>query len=279
PAVVRSYMAHHQGMALTALANCLLDDPMPGRFRAEPAVRATDMMLQERVPLVAPLVQPHGDEAAPPPVRRDSLPPVSRRLTTPNTPHPRVHLLSNRQYSVMLTNAGSGYSTCRDLDVTRWREDRTRDGWGQFCYVRDLRTGLLWSAGFQPLCRPGDDFEVIYSTDKAEFRRIDAGIETHWEIAVSPENCAEVRRLTLTNHNNRPHDLELTSYAEVVLAPHRADLAHPAFAKLFLETEFIPSEEALLCRRRPRSEDQKPIWAIHVIAVEGKLVGSVQFET
>jgi cyclic beta-1,2-glucan synthetase len=279
PAVVRSYMAHHQGMTLTALANCLLDDPLPGRFRAEPAVRATDMLLQERVPLTAPFVQPHGDEAAPPPLVRDSLPPVSRRLTTAQTPHPRVHLLSNRQYSVMLTNAGAGYSTCRDLDVTRWHEDRTRDCWGQFCYVRDLRTGLVWSAGYQPLCRPADEFEVIYSTDKAEFRRTDAGIETHWEIAVSPENLAEVRRVTLTNHNNRPHDLELTSYAEVVLAPHRADLAHPAFAKLFLETEFVPSEEALLCRRRPRSEDQKPIWAVHVIAFEGKPFGTVQYET
>src|SRR5262249_42525257 len=159
-------------------------DPMPARFHAEPIVRATEMLLQERVPLAAPFVQPHGDETAPRPMVRDHLLPMSRRLTTANTPHPRIHLLSNRQYSVMVTNAGAGSSVRRALDGTRWHEARPRDCWGQFCYVRDLRTGLVWSTGFQPLGRPADKYEVIYSTDKAEFLRHDAGIETHWEIAV-----------------------------------------------------------------------------------------------
>ena len=204
---------------------------------------------------------------------------MSRRLTTPHTPHPRTHLLSNGQYHVMVTSAGSGQSTCRGLDVTRWREDRTRDNWGQFVYLRDLRSGLVWSAGHQPIGRPADEYEVMYSADKAEFHRVDAGIETHMEITVSPENNAEVRRLTLTNHNARTHELELTSYAEVVLAPHGTDLAHPAFAKLFVETEYEPTADAILCRRRPRSADQKPVWGVHVVAVKGRTVGTVQYET
>jgi cyclic beta-1,2-glucan synthetase len=278
-AAVRSFMAHHQGMSLLAAANCLLGDPLPRRFHAEPMVRATELLLQERVPRIAPLVEPHGDESATPAVQPDGLLPMSRRLTTPNTPHPRTHLLSNGQYTVLVTNAGASYSTWRDLDVTRWREDRTTDAWGQFFYIRDLRSGLLWSAGYQPVGRTADQYEVVYSTDKAEFHRSDAGIETHLEITVSPEHGAEVRRLSLTNHNPRLHELEVTSYAEVVLNPHRADLAHPAFGKLFLETEFVLAEEALLCRRRPRSADQKPIWAVHVLTVEGTTVGGVQYET
>ncbi len=277
--LVRCYMAHHQGMTLVALANSLLGNPMPRRFLAEPMVRATDLLLQERAPRAAPVLQPHGDESAAPPATRESEHPLSRRLTTPQTPAPRTHLLSNGQYTVMLTNAGAGFSTWRGLDVTRWREDRTRDNWGQFCYVRDLRSGLLWSAGYQPVCRPADEYEVVYSADKAEFRRLDAGVETHLEITVSPENGAEVRRVVLTNHNTRPHELELTSYAELVLGPHGGDLAHPAFGKLFLETEFVPGQEALLCRRRPRSEDQKPVWAVHVMAVDGPTVGRLQYET
>ncbi|MCS6852425.1 MAG: glycosyl transferase family 36 [Gemmataceae bacterium] len=279
PAVVRSYMAHHQGMTLVALVNCLLGEPMPRRLHAEPMVRATELLLQEKLPAAAPLVQAHGDEVALAPIVREALLPMSRRLTTPQTQHPRVHLLSNRQYSVLITNAGGGYSTWRDLDVTRWREDATRDSWGQFCFVRDLRSGLTWSAGHQPVCRPADEYEVVYSTDKAEFRRLDGGIETHWEITVSPENSAEVRRLTLTNHNPRPHDLEVTSYAEISLCPRRADQAHAAFAKLFLETEYLARESALLCRRRPRAEDQKPVWAVHVLAVDGPTLGAVQYET
>src|SRR5262249_37046975 len=141
---------------------------MVRRFHAEPMVRATELLLQERVPQTAPLQQVHSDEAAPPQSASDPSFPMSRRVATPQTPHPRTHLLSNRKYSVMLTNAGGGYSTWGDLDVTRWREDRTRDDYGQFCYMRDFRSGLVWSAGYQPLCRAADEYEVVFSTDKAE---------------------------------------------------------------------------------------------------------------
>ena len=171
----------------------------------------------------------------------DTVAPMSRRLTTPATPVPRTHLLSNSAYHVMITNAGSGYSTCRGLDVTRWREDPTREAWGQFCYIRDVQRDLVWSAGYQPICRPPDEYEVIFAADKATIRRRDGEIETLLEVTVSPEQPVEVRRVTLTNHDSRPRELELTSYAEVVLAPHRDDLAHPAFGKLFLETEWVPA--------------------------------------
>src|SRR5260370_38981448 len=137
----------------------------------------------------------------------------------------------------MATTAGGGSGTWRDLAVTRWREDRTRDAWGQFLYVRDYQTGRVWSATRQPVGKAGDDYEVVFSADKAEFRRREGDIEALLEITVSPENAAEIRRLTLTNHGSRPRDFEVTSYAEPVLAPSRADQAHPAFGKLFLETE------------------------------------------
>ncbi len=277
--VVKCFMAHHQGMSLIALVNCLLGNPMPRRFRAEPMVRATELLLQERVAEGVPLIDAHQDEAAVGPSTPESVFPVSRRLTTPHTAHPRVQLLSSGRYTLMLTNAGAGRSTCTGLDVSRWREDRTCDAWGQFIYVRDLRTDLMWSAGHQPVCREADDYEVIYATDKAEFRRVDAHIETRMDVTVSPETHAEIRRLTLTNHNTRVHEIELTSYLEVVLGPHAGDLAHPAFGKLFLETEYLGTDTALLCRRRPRSPDQNPVWAVHVLAVESGKVGDVQYET
>ncbi|HEX5447245.1 MAG TPA: glucoamylase family protein [Pirellulales bacterium] len=278
-AIVRSYMAHHQGMSLLALSNCLDHGRMTRRFHARPEVRATELLLQERAPDGVPYVEAHGDEATPPAVVRDFVLPLTRRIMSPDTPHPLTLLLSNGSYRVLVTNAGSGYSAWRDLDVTRWREDRTCDAWGQFCYVRDLRTGALWSSGHQPLCRPADHYEVRLNIDKAEFYRRDGNIETHQEITVSPENDAEIRRLTLTNHDSRSHDLELTSYAEIVLSPHRADRAHPAFGKLFLETEYLAGTRALVCRRRPRAADQSPHWAVHVLAVDGPMLGEVQYET
>ena len=277
-AVVRSYMAHHQGMSLVALSNAVLDEPMPRRFLAEPMVRAVELLLQERVPRGVPLVEPSKVDETSTEESRGGMPLLSRRLITPSTPVPRTYLHSNGQYSVMLSNAGSGYSTCRGLMVTRSREDATWDAWGQFVYVRDLASGIVWSAGHQPTCRTADDYEVIFAADKAMFRRLDEGIETIMEVTVSPESLAEVRRVTLINRDSRPRELELTSYVEVVLAPQRDDLAHPAFGKLFLETEWVPSTGALLCRRRPRARTA-PVWALHVAASDHPAKGEPQFET
>jgi cellobiose phosphorylase len=196
-----------------------------------------------------------------------------------DTAAPQVALLSNGQYGIVVTAAGSGSSTWRGLDVTRWREDATRDCWGQFCYIRDLTEGTAWSAGYQPLCRPADGIEVALDADRAEFRRRDGDTETRLAICVAPDCDAEVRVVTVANHGGRPRELELTSYAEVCLNPRRADEAHPAFAKLFVETEFAPASGALLARRRPRGADQQPPWAIHVSAASGLVTGALEYET
>ena len=263
--VVKSYMAHHQGMGLCALANRLLGDIHCRRLTTIPAVRAVELLLQERVPLDAPevrLTEADSEAALPADVTAE----VSRRLTTADTPSPRTHFLSNGHYTVMLTNAGGGFSTCRGLAVTRWRTDATRDSDGSFVYIRHPATDRVWSVGHQPVAAPADSYEVVFSADKAEFRRRDGQIETLMEVAVAPDQDAEVRRVTLINHDTRPHSLEVTSFAEVVLGDPRADLAHPAFGKLFLETEWLPAYDALLCRRRPRSMDQSPVFAVHLVS-------------
>jgi cellobiose phosphorylase len=198
---------------------------------------------------------------------------------TADTAPPEVALLSNDRYGVVITAAGSGCSTWRGLDVTRWREDATRDCWGQFCYLRDLTEGRAWSAGYQPLCRAADEYEVAFHADRAEFRRRDGDPETRLDVCVAQDCDAEVRVVTVVNHSSRPREFDLTSYAEVCLNDRRADQAHPAFAKLFLETEFVPASGALLARRRPRGADQKPLWAIHVSAAQGLETGAPEYET
>lgn len=277
--VVKQYMAHHQGMGFIALMNRLLGDIVPNWLRAEPMVRANELLLQEKIPVDAPIVIPPEDDES---TRRVALTvqmPMSRRLTTADTPSPRTHILSNGQYTIMVSNAGSGFSTSRGMDVTRWREDRTRDPFGLFIYVRDLAQGKFWSATHHPTGVIADRYEVTFSVDKIDFRRTDGDIETHTEITVSPERNVEVRRVTLTNHGTTPAELDITSYAEIALASHGADIAHPAFQKLFLETEWVPAQRALLCRRRPRSAEQKPVWAVHTIATEGRTVAPPTFET
>jgi cyclic beta-1,2-glucan synthetase len=281
-AIIRSYMAHHQGMSFLSLANALFGDPFPRRFHAEPSVRSAELLLQERVPWDAPRIEVaevHAAPAAEAPAMPAGPVPMSRRLTTPDTAVPRTHWLSNGRYSVMLTNAGSGRSIYRDLDVTRWREDRTRDHWGTYIYVRDMTTATVWAAGYQPVNRPADVYEVTFAIDKAEFRRRDGDVETVLDVTVSPEKPAEIRRVTLTNRGATARDIELTSYVELAIAPHAADRAHPAFQKLFLETEFAPGAGALLCRRRPRQTGDPVQWAVHSVASDSPAIGDVEYET
>ena len=278
-AVVKSYMAHHQGMTVVALANVLLDGRMRERFHAQPMVQATELILQERAPRDVPVMRPRAKEAPAHDWARALVAPTSRRFTSAWDPLPRTHLLSNGRYFVMLTAAGGGYSHCGGLAVTRWREDTTRDHWGTFIFLRDTRSGAVWSAGFQPSGVEPDHYEATFLEDRAEIQRRDGNLLTRLEVLVSPEDDAEIRRVTLTNLDSEPHEIEVTSYAEVVLAPPRDDAAHPAFSNLFVQTEAVAELDTLLATRRPRGSDEPRVWAAHVASVEGTSTGGSQYET
>lgn len=278
-AIIKSYMAHHQGMALVALGNVINGQTMIERFHADPIVEATELLLQERMPRNVLVARPRAEEVKSAADVRDLVPPIPRRFTSPHGAIPRTHVLSNGRYAVMVTAAGSGYSRWRDMAVTRWREDVTRDSWGSFLFLRDMHSGTVWSAGHQPCGVDADSYEVTYSEDHAEFSRRDGSIVTGLTIVVSAEHDAEIRRVSLTNLASQERLIELTSYAEIALAPQAADVAHPAFQNLFVQTEFAADIGALLATRRPRSNDEKPIWAAHVAAVEEEIGGVIQYET
>src|SRR5256886_13406401 len=175
----------------------------------------------------------------------------------------------------MVTTAGAGYSTCGPIAVTRWREDCTRDNLGSFIYVRDVRSGAVWSAGHQPIGGKPQGYEVAFSEDKADIWRREAGLVTHMELIVSAEDNAEMRRISVANYSTRAREIELTSYAEVVLAPRADDLAHPAFSNLFIETEFYQQYGALFARRRSRSSKDEPVLGVHVLATTSETIGGI----
>ncbi len=278
-AIVRAYMAHHQGMTLVALLNTLCDGIMRKHFHAEPIIQATELLLQERTPRGVAVARPRAEEVHAAGNVREIVPPMQRRFLSPHSSVPRTHLLSNGRYAVMLTSAGSGYSRWRDLAVTRWREDATCDAWGTYVSLRDAETGDVWSAGYQPSGIEPDAYEVSFFEERAEIIRRDGTITTTLEVAVSPEDDAEVRRVSLSNLGNRARDIDLTSYAELVLAPAAADSAHPAFSKLFVHTELDGNSGALLATRRRRAPDEPEVWAAHIAVVEGETIGEAELET
>jgi cyclic beta-1,2-glucan synthetase len=278
-ALVHTWMAHHVGMSLVALANALTGQRWQQRFHSDPTVRAAELLLHERVPRSLELQAPQtarASEALPDPeVER----PVVREVDSPDTPAPHIALLGHWPYTAMVSHSGSGYSRYEDLAVTRWRADATRDATGQFIYLRDLTDNRLWSAGYQPACIAADWYRAYLATDRVAIHRADGQVETRTEIAAVPADGAEVRRVTVTNTGDQTREIELTSYGEIVLAPPDADRAHPAFGNLFVETEWHDWCTAITATRRPRSAQERPLWCAHVVDTGAHLVGSVSCET
>lgn len=276
---IQSYMAHHQGMIFLSLLNVLLDAPMQRRFSDYPMLKAADLLLQERIPKTnAEVLAPDsiGSEVK---FSRPADEIDMRVFTNPTPRSPEVNLLSNGRYHMAITSAGGGYSRWEDLAITRWREDSTRDNWGSFVYVRDLDSGALGSIAYQPVQRETDHYEAIFTQARAEFKQQINGIGMHTTICISPEDDVEIRRITFTNRTDTERKIEITTYAEVSLAPQAADIAHPAFSNLFVQTEFLENDGAILCTRRARSEHEKPAWLLHQIAGEAGKLGPASCET
>ncbi|HEV7668051.1 MAG TPA: glucoamylase family protein [Thermoanaerobaculia bacterium] len=278
-AVIRSYMAHHQAMILLALADVLSDGALRRRFHSHPLGRAAELLLQERTPRDVVVARPLPEEKPISRVRAGGLASL-RIFDTPHLKTPRIHLLANRDYAVLMTSSGSGWSRSRGLAVTRFREDATRDDSGTFFYLRDLSSGKVWSAGYQPTAVEPDSYRVQLSAEKVEIRRTDGVLSCQLEVIVSSEENAELRRLTLTNQGAEARSIEITSYAEIALGPQGADEAHPAFAKLFIATEALRWPHALLATRRASTPSaEPPAWAVHVLAVEGETAGPPEHES
>jgi cyclic beta-1,2-glucan synthetase len=275
--IVCTFMAHHVGMSIVALNNALNRQIWPRRFHLDPLVRSAELMLQERIPRRLTVQDVQGDDAARVPSEMEK--PAVREIETPHTPQPVVGILGNVPYTTLITNAGGGFSRYGNLAITRWRHDSTRDNFGQWCYIKDLSTGHVWSAAHQPTGTEPQWYRVLFASDRITFIRRDGDIDTVTEIAVASDDAAEVRRVVLTNRALQPREIELTSYSEIVLAPPDADRTHPAFHNLFVQTEFLEGKAALLATRRPRSSTEASLWCAHVVACGPELVGKVTCET
>lgn len=265
-AIVQSYMAHHQGMIMLSLCNYLHDEAMIRRFHTDPRIQSVELLLQEKIPQEAPVEYPHQGEVS---GVRPVAPPVSLipRRVPADSAIPLAHFLAQGRYGVLVTSAGGGYSQWQDIALTRWQADTTLDNWGSWLYVQDRESNVLWSAAYQPTAVQPDSQEVLFYPHKVEYRRRDGSVSLLMEVGIAPDEV-EVRRITLTNDSDQPRQLRLTSYAEVVLAPQAIDLRHPAFNKLFVESEYVAEVNALVFRRRPRSAKEKPLYLVHALVVQ-----------
>jgi cyclic beta-1,2-glucan synthetase len=279
-AVIRSFMAHHQGMSLATLSNMLLPHSMINRFHRNKEVRAAELLLQERIPRQAKLIRHPALYRSQ--TDRETMPiehePV-REFSSPHTATPEACVLSNGRFNTIITASGSGFSSWEGLSVSRWREDPVKDAWGSYIYVRDVASDRIWSPSFQPCRTETPEQRIRFEPDKATFERRVGVVRTLMEICVSPETDAEVRRITLVNEGDKPLMLEVTSYLELALANPIADDAHTAFSKLFIRTAYDENSGCLVASRRKREAKDQTLWAAHTLVAEGGTFGGLEFET
>jgi cyclic beta-1,2-glucan synthetase len=277
--VIKSFMAHHQGMSLVSINNVIHDKVMQNRFHNDSRVQATRLLLQEKIPRNVVPVLPKAAEIE---LEKEEFPYTDSFIRTygiPSGSAPLIQMLSNRHYSIMISTAGGGYSKCDSLAVSRWKEDVTRDNWGNFIFIKDVASKKIWSTTYLPNLTPPSSYDVTFGEDKVEFTRRDSEITTYTQILVAPEDNVEIRHVTLTNHSEEAKTIELTSYLEPIVAPLANDVAHPAFSKLFIQTEFLASKNALLARRRKRSDHERESLALHVVVSDCETTTDVQYET
>jgi cyclic beta-1,2-glucan synthetase len=277
-AIARTYMAHHLGMSLVSLVNCLHGDVMVRRFHSDLRIQATDLLLHEQVSPIAATESPRTEELRVE-LKPPSAVPIEPWDVSMDAPVPQVHLLSNGEYTAVIAACGSGYSAWNGYALTRWRPDSTQHDWGTWIYAQDLSTGALWSTTCQPTHAGSRTQQVRFHAHMVEFRRRDHGISVSTEVTVPPQDDAEIRLVTITNQSSRERSLMLASYAEVALAPQEEDIRHPAFNKMRIESEYDPELNALLFRRRPRSAAEEPLYLLHMLLTEPQYEPTGAYET
>ncbi len=278
-AVVLNFMAHHQGMSIVAVANAVFEGRMRDRFHSDPVIEAAELLLQEKAPRDIPVatVRTEADERTKGVVVEQS--PDTRLVLNPAAALRSTSLMSNGRYSVMVTATGSGYSRWHDLAVTRWQADPTEDRLGTYIFLRDVATNEWWSATAEPKKAEGEFCQTLLCDDKASFIKTVGTLRTEVECIVVSEGNGEGRRVTIVNEGSTDRQIEVTSFAELVLAPEAADNAHPAFSKMFVETEISPNKDAIFAQRRKRAANEADIAAAHFVTDPSAAVRGAEAET
>lgn len=278
-AVVREYMVHHQGMIMMAMDNFFHEDILVQRLHCDPRIQSVELLLQEKIPQAAPLQDPSAGDVRG--IQRVMAAPVEIvPWTVPvNTPIPELNLISNGNYTVVLSNMGGGYSSWRGIDLTRWQPDGVLDPWGTWIYIQELADdlpvpGRLWSAARQPVPGNAADMQVTYFAHMAVFHRTENEITSTMEVTVAAADPVELRRIHLHNDLDHSRNLRITSYGEVILAPQIDDARHPAFNKLFIQSEFVPELNLQIFMRRPRSGQDPTLFMGHMLVTRKKALAA-----
>ncbi|HEU4734444.1 MAG TPA: glucoamylase family protein, partial [Kofleriaceae bacterium] len=263
PALVFSYMAHHEGMGLISIANHLVHDAIIERFQADPHVRSGVLLVDERPPGAVP-AEPTPTE---PTESYDVARTPAATLTgwEPDRRTMQVWALGNDRLTSFVTADGGGGLVWRGLAITRWEPDPVADRTGIWIYLRDLDTGEVIGAAPAPLGGWPADARVRFEAGSVELRRRHGELAIRLKIAVGAGDDVEVRELEVANEGDRLRRLEVIGWLEPVLEPRRSAERHPAFSKLFLRASPAPDLTGVVVTRRARDDSAAPVLLFHLV--------------
>ncbi|MET3659939.1 GH36-type glycosyl hydrolase domain-containing protein [Aquamicrobium ahrensii] len=279
-AVVQSYFAHHSGMSIAAVANVVYEGRLRDRFHSDPVIESAELLLQEKAPREIPADTVRTEAEERPLLDEQEAQSLDTRIIPdPATALRATSLMSTGHYSMMVTATGSGYSRWGDLAITRWQPDPVEDRMGSYIFLRDADSDEWWSATVEPKRAPGEVAQTYFSDDKATFAKSVQSLRSEVECIVISEGHGEGRRVTLHNDGSIDRYIEVTSFAELVLAPEASDNAHPAFSKMFVETEIAENKGAIFARRKKRDPSEPDIVAVHFVTDPTGLARDTEAET
>ncbi len=277
--IVKSYMAHHMGMSLLSINNFMNNNIMQERFHSNPIVKTGELLLEEKLPYKILMVKELKEkEKQKIDIKSKEVGPIGVYDEKYNA-IPNCHLISNKNYHVMITNNGFTYSKYQDKMITRFRNHTDQRYFGYTFYFKDTDDNRVWSVGSEPVLDTPKKYEVIYSLNKAEIIREDSDIDTHMEMWISAEDNVEMRKITLMNKKSTPVNIEITSYAELAMTEQNADLSHPAFNNLFISTEYDKETESLIAVKKPRESSEQELYVFKTFSTASSEYSSTQFET
>ena len=274
--IVKSFMAHHQGMNLVAINNYLNHGVMRRRFHSEPMIKAAEVLLEEKRQSHLVSTAKRGYTINFSKLEFNQVAYDNRYVGTIAPEVPVTGYLSNHRYSLMITSDGDGFSSYEGRMMYRFRSDLHADT-GQYLYIKETGKDRFWSSSYHPTGVEPDEYQVIFTHYGIEFKRRDGEISTHTTVSLSPDHPMEIRRLELTNHGKQAKQLDITSYMEIVSDSQLAELSHPAFNKLFIESEFIEGQDIFLSKRRSKVTIERP-YVMHMVRTGAMFQKPVEYE-
>ena len=275
-AVVKTYMAHHQGLILLAINNLFKNNIMQKRFMENPELKAIDILLQEKMPENIIITKEEKEKVEKIKYVYDNNYSV-REITKPNLKIPQINVISSNEYTVVMNAKGEGYSKYKNILINRYKKTNDIEQ-GIFFYIKDVKTNRIWTANKMSYMNNADKYVMYFSDDQNKIVRQDGGIETILKTSVMADNPVELRSLEITNHGLGSKTLEITSFLEPILSEPAQDYSHPSFNNLFLNYEYLDDLEAILVTRRKRTDNENQVFLGIKFYTENETVGKLEYE-